>query len=77
VKWWQPQFDTDPGRDVRAVAIVGADPSLQRAVRIGPDKWVERGSKVNFYADRTPPMPWYQVGFCWANRSHPVIEVNP
>jgi hypothetical protein len=77
MKWWQPQLDTDPGPTVRAVALVGADPSLQRAVRIGHDKWVERGTKVNFYADRTPPMRWHQVGLCWANRSHPVVEANP
>lgn len=31
---------------------------------------------VNFYQDRTPPMPWDRTGRCWANRPHVVVEVR-
>jgi hypothetical protein len=30
---------------------------------------------VNFYADRTPPMRWTDVGTCWAGTSHAVVAV--
>jgi hypothetical protein len=42
-------------------------------VRVAEDKWAEHGALVNFYADRTPPMPWRDVGICWCGTRHPVV----
>lgn len=73
--WWRPERDRDPGPQVRAVARWGEDPEQRRVVRV-PGGWVEEGSMVNFYQDRTPPMPWDRTGKCWANRPHAVVEVR-
>jgi hypothetical protein len=75
VKWWQPRLDADPGRSLRAVARHGEDPEPRRALRVDGG-WIEVGPLVDFYADRTPPMTWARVGMCWAEMSHPVVEVR-
>jgi len=76
VESWRPERDADPGPTIRAVALVGQDPTLCRAVRV-PIGWSERGDLVNFYLERTPPLPWWRVGECWAGEFHPVVSVEP
>jgi hypothetical protein len=76
VDWWRPDLDDDPGPQVKSVARVGEDPLLCRAIRTGHG-WIERGAKVDFYLDRTPPMPWSRTGICWAHTPHPVIACEP
>lgn len=77
-EWWQPELDLDPGPRVRAVVQVGEDPRLRRAVRLADGQgWSEEGAMVNFYTDRTPPMPWERTGICWNEVSHPVVACDP
>ncbi|MGH3586259.1 MAG: hypothetical protein ACRDQ0_08025 [Pseudonocardia sp.] len=76
-EWWQPTLDDEPD-DVKAVARVGEDPTLRRAVRRADGSgWSEEGALVNFYREITPPMPWNRVGWCWAEMSHPVVACEP
>lgn len=72
--WWRPDLDDEPSFRVSAVAHVGVDPILCRAVRV-PGGWVERGVKVDFHDG--PVLPWSQVGLCWAKNPHPVVQVEP
>jgi hypothetical protein len=58
---------------VRVVVRYGEAPELRRAERV-KNGWTEHGAKVNFYRDRTPPMPWAEVGTCWAGTHHPVVD---
>jgi hypothetical protein len=61
---------------VTVVARYGQDPELRRAVRVGSSTyWTEAGYLVNYYSDRTPPIPWGDVGTCWAGVKHPVVPV--
>lgn len=76
--WWRPDQDEDPGPRVRAVVRYGDQPQLRRVERIGGDDgWAEHGAMVSFYQDRTPPMPWRDIGHCWAQNPHPVLAVRP
>lgn len=78
VEWWRPDKDEDPGPRVEAVARVGEDPLLRRAVRRRDGSgWTEEGAMVNFYRDITPPMPWERTGMCWNEVAHPVVACEP
>jgi hypothetical protein len=72
---WHPERQPEPPQ-VSVVARWGEDPRLRRAARITYGKWAELGHMVNFYADRTPPLAWNEVGECWAGTRHPVVEVE-
>jgi len=61
---------------VSVVVRYGEDPRLRHAVRVAEDEWTERGCMVNYYADRTPPMPWNEVGECWSGTRHPVVAAE-
>lgn len=75
--WWQPDQDDDPGPRIRAVVRRGDQPELRRAERVGATGgWTEQGVMVDFYGDRTPPMPWSRVGQCWAGTAHPVVAIR-
>jgi hypothetical protein len=69
VEHWHPTREAAP-RCVAAVVRYGEAPELRRAER-AKDGWTEHGAKVNFYLDRTPPMPWVEVGTCWVGVHHP------
>jgi len=76
VKHWHPTREAAPDY-VTTVVRYGQGPEIRRAERIpGSTAWIERGAMVNFYADRTPPMRWSEVGVCWAWTPHPVVEVT-
>ena len=76
--WWLPHLEDEPEDWLRAVARFGEDPRLRRAIRT-PTGWIERRPLVAYYEDRTPPMPWWKVGYCWAGTAHPVVpcETRP
>jgi hypothetical protein len=77
IEWWRPDLDPDPGLSVHAVVRWGDQPELRRAVRLANGTgWEELGALVNFYRDRTPPMPWSRVGRCWDDTPHPVVAVR-
>jgi hypothetical protein len=74
---WHPTRDIPPAT-VMTVVRFGQDPALRRAVRVGASAyWTEHGYMVNYYADRTPPMLWVDVGTCWAGTKHPVVAASP
>jgi len=75
VRHWHPERDGEPA-GVGAVARFGQSPELRHAVRVAEDKWAEHGALVNFYANRTPPMRWAEVGACWVGTRHPVVAVG-
>ena len=75
-KHWHPTRDIPPAT-VMTVARFGQDPELRRAIRVGGSVyWTEHGYMVNYYADRTPPIRWIEVGTCWAGTRHPVVAVS-
>jgi hypothetical protein len=75
--WWMPTEDAEPGSDVVSVVRVGDDPHMRRWVRLPNEAgWAQRGSIVDFYADRTPPAPWSRLGRCFAGTEHPIIVVS-
>jgi hypothetical protein len=73
---WHPDRDPEP-RNVGVVVRYGQPPELRQAVRVDVDKWIETGALVGYYADRTPPMPWREVGVCWVGTRHPVVGPSP
>jgi len=75
VAHWHPELVPEP-LDVAAVVRFGQAPELRQAVRISADKWIETGALVAYYAERTPPMLWREVGICWAWTRHPVVAVS-
>jgi hypothetical protein len=74
VKHWYPRREASPSW-VTVVVRYGEAPELRRAERV-ENGWTEHGPKVNFYSDRTPPMPWAEVGTCWVGTHHPVVDVT-
>jgi hypothetical protein len=74
-RFWFPHDGEPPPPAVRQVARVGEGPALRAAVK-ADGGWIEIGALVNFYADRTPPMSWQDVGNCWAGGRHPVVPVR-
>jgi hypothetical protein len=73
--FWRPEKDLEPPKRVREVVRWGESANMRVAVRVD-DGWVEHGALVNYYRDRTPPMPWSQVGDCWAGNSHAVVPIS-
>jgi hypothetical protein len=73
VRHWHPDVDPAPA-GVDAVARFGQPGELRRAERVDGG-WAELGALVNYYSDRTPPMPWREVGNCWCGTRHPVVAV--
>lgn len=69
---WHPDLDPEP-RGVATVVRYGQPQELRQAVRVEQDKWIETGAMVGYYADRTPPLHWAEVGTCWAGTRHPVV----
>jgi hypothetical protein len=59
-------------REVWGVARYGEPVDQCRWVRI-ESGWLERGARVN---DNTQPVPWQQLGLCWANGQHAVISLG-
>jgi hypothetical protein len=77
--WSADKAGTTPPVGPVVIAIVPPSPNTttrRRAARITYGKWAELGHMVNFYADRTPPLAWNEVGECWAGTRHPVVEVE-
>jgi hypothetical protein len=55
----------------------GDNPALRRlARRHDGTGWSEDGAMVAFYGDITPPLPWADIGRCWADAPHAVIAVR-
>jgi len=71
---WHPDLDAEP-RGVAVVVRFGEEAALRRAVGVDGG-WAEHGYLVNYYADRTPPMQWREVGECWAGTRHPVVAAE-
>jgi hypothetical protein len=75
VRHWHPDRDPEPA-GVLAVVRFGQPSELRQAVRVATNKWIEMGALVGYYADRTPPMRWAEVGACWVGTRHPVVAVG-
>jgi len=52
----------------------GADPDFLRRVR-EPAGWRQRGHGAN-HPEATPPVGWSEVGLCWAQVDHAVVDVT-
>ena len=73
-RYWWPRRDAEPGPAVQVVALYGVDPDFLRRVR-EPGGWRRRGHGAN-YPDSTPPGQWSEVGLCWAQVDHAVVDVT-
>lgn len=74
VRCWWPRREAEPGSHVRVVAMCGVDPRFLRRVR-EPGGWRSRGHGAN-HPDCTPPVPWSDVGSCWAGAEHAVVDAT-
>ncbi len=73
LSWW-PRTDPEPGPEVRAVALYGQDPGFLRRVRV-VGGWRTEGAGAA-HPECTPPSPWAEVGRCWPQVAHPVVDVT-
>ncbi len=73
-RYWWPRREAEPGPTVRVVALYGADPDFLRGVR-EPGGWRQRGLAAN-HPGATPPARWSEVGSCWPQVDHAVVDVT-
>ncbi|MGI8798854.1 MAG: hypothetical protein ACR2GE_06100 [Pseudonocardia sp.] len=59
---------------MRAVALVGEDPSFLRTERDGAG-WRTAGLGAA-YPDCTPPRRWGELGRCWDGIEHAVVDAT-
>ena len=73
--YWVASVDAEPPVSVRAVAMLGRRRDLLRAERVDGAGWHVVGALASHH-EITPPIPWAQVGLCWHNEEHPVVDVT-
>jgi len=71
---WLPVRDLEPGPQVLAVALHGQSPTFLRRVRVFGG-WHSEGLAAA-HPEVTPPTPWVEVGRCWADEQHAVVDVT-
>lgn len=72
-----PHRDPDP-RTANVWVRPGDDLRDRRWMRLGETAtYLQCGSMVDFYTDRTPPTPWQLIGRCFLGRWHAVSPAVP